>query len=160
MTEQFLAVMTACARMALLVDRRDWAAAEALFAPEVRVDYTSLFGGEARVLAGSELIRSWQGLVPGFTRTQHTIGLPAIEVEGDRATAMAPVIARHAITDPAPEGGDTWLVGGRYEWAFARIGGAWRITALTLADAWQDGNAGLPAIAAARASAGRGDAGG
>lgn len=152
MTEQILAVMAACARMGLLVDRRDWAAAEALFAPEVRVDYTSLFGGEAQVMAGSGLIRSWRGLVPGFTRTQHTIGVPAVVVEGDRAEAMAPVIGHHFITDPAPAGGDTWLVGGRYEWTFARIGESWCITALTLANAWQQGNADLPRLAAERAA--------
>ncbi|MBU8540599.1 nuclear transport factor 2 family protein [Falsiroseomonas tokyonensis] len=145
-------VMAACARMGLLVDLRDWAAAEALFAPEVRLDYTSLFGGAAQAMSAGALIQAWRGLVPGFTRTQHTIGLPAVEVAGEEAWAMAPVLGHHFITDPAPEGGDTWLVGGRYEWRFTRIGGSWRIAALTLANAWQQGNAELPRLAAERAA--------
>ena len=57
-------------------------------------------------MAGGKPIRTRRGLVPGFTRTQDTVGVPEVEMGGDRARHAA----RHrspVVTDPAPEGGDT-----------------------------------------------------
>lgn len=45
-----IAITDACTAMGWWADRRQWEQLEGLFAPEVRVDYTSLNGGEpARV---------------------------------------------------------------------------------------------------------------
>ena len=49
-------VVDVVARMGLLVDRRDWPALEALFAPDVEVDYTSLFGGVPESKPRRELV--------------------------------------------------------------------------------------------------------
>jgi hypothetical protein len=53
-------------------------------------------------------------------------------------------------TTPAPAGGTSWVVGGRYEWGLRREAAGWRITRLTLHGAWQDGNRELPALASRR----------
>ncbi|BCS32902.1 hypothetical protein TBR22_A21260 [Luteitalea sp. TBR-22] len=141
------------ASLALAIDMRRWDDVLDCFAPRVRVDYTSLFGGEAATLTRNDLVAGWQGLVPGFTRTQHTIGSVLVRVDGGGASALAPVIGHHFLTDPSPPDGDCWVVGGRYEWTFTRADGTWRIDAMTLAAAWQQGNAALPQLARERLSA-------
>jgi hypothetical protein len=53
--------------------------------------------------------------------------------------------------EPALKGNDLWLAGGCYEIGFAKGDGAWRITAMTLARAWAEGNQDLPRLAGERA---------
>ncbi|HTC31071.1 MAG TPA: nuclear transport factor 2 family protein [Candidatus Acidoferrum sp.] len=148
-----LDVASTVGALAVHVDARDWDALLALFAPRVRVDYTSLFGGDAQVTQREALIALWRGLLPGFTHTTHVIGVPAIVVAGQTASVRASVVAWHFVREPELAGNDLWLVGGAYEMTLQRIGGVWRITELTLARAWQHGNLELPKVAAARATA-------
>jgi len=137
--------------LAVHVDACHWAELTVLFAPEVRVDYSSLFGGDAQAVTREDLIGGWRKLLPGFTRTCHVIGTPAVVIDGETAQATASVVAWHFVKTPELAGRDTWLVGGCYELRFKRIDAAWRITALTLARAWAEGNLDLPKIAAERA---------
>src|SRR5258708_28377342 len=64
--------------LAVHVDARRWSELLAVFAPEVRVDYVSLFGGEAQSMKREELVGGGRKLLPGFTRTCHIIGTPVI----------------------------------------------------------------------------------
>jgi hypothetical protein len=138
--------------LAVHVDGRHWDDLLALFAPQVRVDYTSLFGGEAQAMSREDLIGGWRKLLPGFTRTCHVIGTPAIWLSGETARAAASVVAWHFVKEPELAGRDCWLVGGCYEMGFERIDGFWRIAGLTLARAWAEGNLDLPGIAGERAA--------
>jgi hypothetical protein len=99
-----------------------------------------------------ELVGGWRKLLPGFTRTCHIIGTPAITLRGETAQANACVVAWHFVKAPELAGRDCWLVCGCYEMSFAKIGGAWRIAGLTLARAWAEGNLDLPRIAGERAA--------
>jgi len=138
--------------LAVHVDGQHWKELLALFAPRVGVDYTSLFGGEAKPMLREDLIGGWQKLLPGFTRTCHVIGTPAITISGDTARASASVVAWHFVKEAELAGRDLWLVGGCYDIAFEKIGGAWHIASLTLARAWAEGNLDLPKIAGERAT--------
>src|SRR5215467_3033029 len=122
--------------LAVHVDGQHWNQLLALFAPQVGVDYTSLFGGEAQAMTREDLIAGWQKLLPGFTRTCHVIGTPAVTISGNTAQASASVVAWHFVKEADLAGRDLWLVGGCYEMAFAKIDGAWHIASLTLARAW------------------------
>src|SRR5262245_4363119 len=88
-------IVDSVARLGLLVDRRDWKALEALFTPEVRVDYTSLFGGSAETKKRSALVGGWAEFLPSFSKTQHLIGVGAVDLDGDSARVVAPVVAWH-----------------------------------------------------------------
>jgi hypothetical protein len=136
--------------LAVHVDGRRWDALLELFAPRVQADWTSLFGGEPQTLAREQLLTNWRQLLPGFTRTTHVIGTPTVAVNGDTAHASASVVAWHVLKDGALEGRDLWLAGGTYEIEFVKRDGAWRITAMTLARAWADGNLELPRLAGER----------
>jgi hypothetical protein len=147
----FIQIMTLLAGFGLNADLRDWDAVRSGFSEKVAVDYSSLNGSPGNTVSSTDLVASWRGLLPGFTRTQHTIGVPRIDVRGDQAVAQAPFVAWHFLeTTPAPAGGTSWVVGGRYEWGLRREAAGWRITRLTLHGAWQDGNRELPALASRR----------
>jgi len=138
--------------LAVHVDARRWDQILELFAPDVAVDYTSLFGGEPQSLTREQLVDGWRRLLPGFTQTTHVIGCPTIVVSGNSAQASASVVAWHFIKDPGLKGNELWLVGGCYEMTFGKMGGAWRIAKLTLARAWAEGNPDLPRLAGERAA--------
>ncbi|HTV49945.1 MAG TPA: nuclear transport factor 2 family protein [Steroidobacteraceae bacterium] len=143
--------------LAVHVDAQRWSALALLFAPAVRVDYSSLFGGEAQSLPREQLLAGWQQLLPGFTHTCHVIGTPHITASGITASsgtarAEASVIATHWISLPSLAGKDRWTVGGCYDFGFRKLEGSWRIDNLTLARAWQDGNPDLPRLARERAA--------
>lgn len=146
-----LEIANLIAALAIHVDALRWDELLLLFAPEVRVDYTSLFGGDAQTLRAEELIGQWQQLLPGFTRTTHVIGTPLIVANGDEARASAPVIAVHLLEDSLGVQ-DQWIAGGCYEFQSRRTNGPWRIASLTLARAWSRGNLELPALARRRVS--------
>jgi hypothetical protein len=147
-------VASVIASLAVNVDARRWDDLLRLFAPQVRVDYVSLFGGEAQSVAREDLIGGWRTLLPGFTHTCHVIGAPVVTVSADTAEAAAPVVAWHFVKDADLAGHDCWQVGGCYEMSLRKIDGSWRIAALTLARAWAKGNLALPKIAADRAGGG------
>ena len=149
---QHYEIANVIASLAVHVDARRWDDLASLFAPEVRIDYTSLFGGEVQVLNRHALMNQWRQLLPGFTRTTHVIGNPVISISDVEAKAIASVIAFHVLNDPALAGNDQWLVGGCYELILKKEDQAWCITSLTLARAWSRGNPELPKLARERAS--------
>lgn len=147
-------IQDAIATMLGAIDRLDWRVVHAAFAPTVAVDYTSLFGGSAETLPVETLIERWRRLLPGFDATQHLIG--PIVVTGDSgpaATAETQVRGYHYMS--GAEGGSVWMAAGRYQFAMERRDGEWRIGAITLHLAYQEGNRGLPETAQARVAAGK-----
>jgi hypothetical protein len=138
------------AAVAIHVDARRWEPLLDLFAPEVLADWTSLFGGEPQTLPRDQLIANWRQLLPGFTRTTHIIGTPLITLMGDVAEAAASVTAWHFLQTPELKENDWWLVGGSYEFSFARDATSWRIDSMSLVRAWSRGNQDLPRLAAER----------
>ncbi len=136
--------------LAVHVDARRWDQILDLFAPQVEVDYTSLFGGERQSLTREQLVDGWRRLLLGFTRTTHVIGSPTVVMNGTTARGSASVVAWHFIKEPALSGKDLWLVGGCYEMTLEKVEGRWRITMLTLARAWAEGNPDLPRLAGER----------
>ena len=121
-------------QMALAADLRDWALCRSCFAHEVFVDYTSLAGGEPATIPSDALIESWQGLLPGFTATQHLIGSHVVHVHGDVAECQAHFQATHIIDD------EQWVLGGHYHFRLQRNGQAWQITAITMSALWSVGD--------------------
>jgi ketosteroid isomerase-like protein len=117
------AVTTVVESVATLADRGDFDALEALYAPEVRLDYSSLAGGEPEVISPQALMTRWAGVLPGFDRTRHDVSGIAVTIDGDRAIATANVVADHWIGDKR------WRVAGRYDYELARDGRDWRIDA-------------------------------
>jgi fermentation-respiration switch protein FrsA (DUF1100 family) len=120
-------VISVVSSIPLAVDLARYDLAEAAFAPEIVIDYTSLWGGEAQTMTPAALMDAWRGIVPGFSATWHELSDVRAEVNGDRATATAFVDGRHWLD------GQLWRPVGNYQWELAKIGGEWKVTRMTFA---------------------------
>lgn len=140
-------IRTLVSSIPLAVDRAAYDLAEAAFAPEIVIDYTSLWGGEPATMTPAELMTAWQGIVPGFDATWHELGPVTVEIEGTSATANASVDGRHWIGD------QLWRPIGNYHWDVSQVEGEWRVTRMVFEMTQELGDRALAAEAMARASA-------
>lgn len=119
-------IRTLVSSIPLAVDRAAYGLAAVAFAPEVVIDYTSLWGGEPATMTPSALMDAWRGIVPGFDATWHELGPVTVVVEGEQASASAVVDARHWIGD------ELWRPIGIYHWDITLIDDQWRVTRMEL----------------------------
>ncbi len=118
--------MQALARYTRGVDERDFASVAALFAPDATIDY-SVEGGA--VLKAGELA-AWLGrAMTIFRMTQHHLGLPVIDVDGNGARTRVPVIATHVQQRKDGSESDAILYG-TYAHTWTRTAAGWRIQTL------------------------------
>jgi len=119
-------IMNALGRYARGVDERDFASVAALFTSDADIDYS--VGGGAVLKAGE--LAAWLGrAMTIFRMTQHHLGLPVIDVDGDTARTRVPVIATHVQQRKDGTENDAILYG-TYTHTWTRTGGAWRIRTL------------------------------
>jgi hypothetical protein len=138
-------VIAVVSSIPLAVDLGRYDLAEAAFAPEIVIDYTSLWGGEPQTTTPAALMDAWRGLVPGFDATRHELSGVEARIEGERATATALVDGRHWI------GAALWRPIGAYRWTLQKQDGLWKVTAMTFALTQEIGDRSLVAAAAERA---------
>jgi hypothetical protein len=141
-----LAVIETCTRMAWHADAREWEALRDVFADEVRVDYTSLQGGEPATVSRDELIASWAGLLGKLQATQHLLTNHLVTVTGDTAVCTAAFQATHLLANP--HGDPIWTLGGSYRFELVRNRPGWRIGAVTMTATWAGGNQQIMFLAA------------
>jgi ketosteroid isomerase-like protein len=120
------AILHALACYARGVDERDFASVAALFTADARIDYS--VGGGA-ILTSGELAAWLARSLTIFRMTQHHLGLPVIDVDGDAARTRVPVIATHV--QQRKDGSESSAVlYGTYTHTWARTGAGWRIRTL------------------------------
>jgi hypothetical protein len=147
-------IESAITRMLFSIDRLDWRGVRAEFTDDVKIDYTSLFGGSPEQLKADVLLARWQGLVPGFDATQHLTGpIVVTERNGQRATAETHVRGYHYIKG---EPGDVWMVAGHYVMQVERTSAGWKISGIQLDVYREEGNRNLVSLAMERAKQGGG----
>ena len=120
------------------IDDRDWAGLSPILADTIQFDFTSLWGGEAETVTGTDLVARWRDLSERLDATQHLITGVLGELDGDTATASASLMAVHRRANAT--GGSSWTVGGRYRFGLRRAARRWVIDGLSLRVAWVDGN--------------------
>lgn len=126
-------------------DARNWDRVSAAMAAQVRLDYTSLAGGEPVTLSPEQITSAWAQVLPGFSSTHHQIGNFDISIDGNTASAHFHGLALHYL--PHPEG-DYWLAGGTYDLTLSKTSGHWLVEGMTFNLREQSGNLNLPAAAA------------
>jgi hypothetical protein len=141
-----LAVIEVCTRMAWHTDQREWDLLPEIFADQVRLDYTSLNGGEPADLTPDQIVAAWSGVLGGFEATQHLITNHLVTLSGETAVCTAAFQATHRLANPF--GGPLWTLGGTYRFDLRRTDGIWRITGVVMTATWADGNKDLLALAA------------
>jgi SnoaL-like domain len=141
------------------IDDLDWIAAREALAPNVDIDYTSLWGGQPDRLDAQTLLSTWGDLLPGFDATQHLLGpILATPTSHHALRCAAAVRGYHVIRTPAPDEAPagTWMVAGRYTIDLTLDHGAWRVRAITLHVAYEDGDRTLVDVARGRVATGAG----
>ena len=135
------------------VDTLDWDVVRSSFAERVDVDYTELWGGEPATVSIDDLVADWTELATGFDATQHLTGPIVVTYEdGERLDCATTVRAYHHAIEDA--GASTWLVVGRYDIRLERESrGHWRIRAVTLHLAYEEGDRRLVDLARKRSRA-------
>lgn len=139
----YVAVSRTVAKLGLMVDHREWDDLVDIFAPEVTVDYTSLWGGNVVIQSGSDLVEGWRNFLPNtFHSTVHLIGNPDICFSPENpnvATVHAPVTAWHNYSEGVQQESEQWVVSGHYQILLENHRSYWRITKLVLETRWQKG---------------------
>jgi len=136
-------------RMLHAIDAKDWEEVRRAFAPQVDMDYSSLFGDPPARVSGEDQVAGWRAFADAFTATQHVTGPILVTARTSAAaTAETHIRAYHQIKGAS--GGDIWMVAGHYEVGLARSNDEWKISAITLRVLYQEGNMHIPEIARGR----------
>ena len=119
------AIKTIVESVAVLADGGNFESLEKLYADEIRVDYTSLAGGEPELKSPQALMTEWAGVLPGFDRIRHHVSNIEVSIAGAAATATADVVADHYVA------GLYWQAAGDYRYELIDNGDGWLISAAT-----------------------------
>jgi hypothetical protein len=148
------AAIQAVTSIFVAADSRDWAGLRSRLADRVRLDWTSLNGGEPAELTGAEVTEAWRTLLSAFDVTHHQLGSFLVdEIDAQQARLRFYGTATHVLAVPGQEG--RWVLGARYDAALQHADDGWRATDLTLTAVWGAGNQNLLTVAAARVGAAR-----
>lgn len=115
------------ARYCHALDRQDWPAFRALFAPDAKMDFAA-FGGPVGTVADVEAhLRPVLGSIKG---SEHIATTVIIDLDGDRAQARsAAIVPMTRLLDDGSE--HTAFIGLWYEDELTRTAEGWRISART-----------------------------
>lgn len=120
------------------IDTQNWSELTALFTDRVDVDYSD-FGIPPKIMTKEEFVNLIRNtLTRKGVKTQHYISNFNISIEGDRATNIAYVYARHYLS--TERGGNAFDVNGYYTEKLVRTQSSWQITAIKLSVRWTEGN--------------------
>ena len=133
----------------IYTDERDWKRVKDAFTEEVFHDYSSL-GFEAATLSRDVMVEGWQGFLPGFEATQHSISNHVVQVNEDEATCFSHGTALHYL--PNDSGSNVWRVVGRYRHHLVRTQGGWKASQRIFTLKFVDGNEELLELAQERAA--------
>jgi SnoaL-like domain len=136
--EDSLAVRDTVSRYGRFIDDRDWTGLASILADTIKLDFTSLWGGEPEEMTGADLVTRWRDMSERLDTTQHLITGILPTIDGATATAVANLVAVHKCVNAT--GGALWTVGGTYRFGLRRTAQQWVIEGLSLRVAWVDGN--------------------
>jgi hypothetical protein len=136
--EDRAAIIETCTKMAWAIDERRWDDLGILFADQLRIDYTDIFGGEASVITPADMVRTSQMLLGNLDATQHLVASHVVEGSGDTASCRSMVQASHL--KPNRTGEPMWTVGAQYHMDLLRTAGGWRISGIRVVMKWATGN--------------------
>lgn len=135
-------------------DERNWDRVAACFADPLQLDYTSMNGGEPARMSPQQVIESWQGVLPGFEATQHSISNFRVNVVGDNATINCYGTAVHYLPNESGSE-DTWTVVGTYDFHAVRSDDTWKVDDMRFNFKFMEGNEQLPQLARQQVAASR-----
>lgn len=117
------------------IDTRDFEGLRQIFTPDARIAY-NVVGGAA--LAFPAMLEFLRGALPMFKLTQHAMGAPVIDLDGDEARAITYLSAAHV--QVKLDGEEVYILQhGAYYDRLARTRDGWRIAERRLENMWTQG---------------------
>ncbi len=141
-------IINACLGIFIYTDAHRWERIEAIFAPQVLLDYSSMSGEPAARMSPGQITAAWKQVLPGFEQTHHQIGNIVVTERETDADLFCYGTATHYIAEQA--NGNVWTVVGTYTFHLAKTRSDWHVDRMTFTLKYQDGNLNLPKQAAER----------
>jgi hypothetical protein len=135
-----LELMRIPAEIEIAVDRKDWTTARAFFADQVRVDFTSLVGGQPATIPSDALMQGWSSNLKGDKESLHIRGHALVTINGDRATVHSNGYAWNRKPGATDGSGDLWEVWGAYTHEMTRTAQGWKVTGFTFVKTHERGS--------------------
>lgn len=129
-----------CYRYALVLDSRDWSSLSTVFTADAEAYYLDM----APCIGYRAIEDTCSSALGVLDRSQHLIGNVTVALDGDEADCQCYLQAQHVKN--GTEGGDNFIIAGRYLDRFVRTEDGWRIKRRSLEGMWTDGN---PAVVGA-----------
>jgi hypothetical protein len=120
------------------LDQREWELFRTCFADPVHADFTSAGTPAARTFPLDTWVRVAQKTVGLFAMTQHWNSNVTITVDGDKATAVVYLRARHLNLSDASNN-KFWDIGGYYTDHLVRTPDGWKIASIKFTRTWTEG---------------------
>lgn len=115
------------------LDSKDLDLLDTVFLPDATAELRSA------PLEGRDAIRARiRAAATALDATQHTVTNHMVTIDGDRATSRCYLHSQHV--REGTEGGDLYVIAGRYEDELVRTPDGWRIAFRRLVGVWTDGN--------------------
>jgi hypothetical protein len=153
--EDRIAISDCVVTYAWSIDTADWERFATCFTDPVHIDFSEA-GMPAADLPRQDFVAFAAAGLGGFDALQHLSPNHLIAFDDgdpDRAVCRSAMVAQHHLA--GAEGGDTFVMRGAYVNHMRRSPDGWRIERLVQHLSWNEGNAALPALAAARREAPR-----
>ena len=125
-------------RYATGVDTRDWPLFRSCFTDEIEIESSSAVGSPPQRIKADDWVERVRRTIDGMKATQHMITNQVIMLNGDEATCVAYVQARHHL--PNETSGSDQVMYGYYTNRFVRTADGWKIRARKLTVLWNEGN--------------------
>jgi hypothetical protein len=122
------------------IDRRDWTMYRSIFADHIDVDFFTWAGIRQRYEADA-WVAAVKDTLACFDSTQHTMSNLAISLNGDEATVVAAMTARHNLVIDGRR--EFQILGGYYTDRMVRQPNGWKIAGCALMITWEEGDRAL-----------------
>lgn len=129
-----------CYRYGVYLDSREWDRLSEVFTDDAIAEYLDMPRCDGR----QAIQDTCSDALGSFTASQHLIGNVLVTLNGDEAESVCYLQAQHVRA--GTEGGDNFIIAGRYLDKLVRTADGWRINHRRLVGMWTDGN---PAVVGA-----------
>ena len=112
------------------IDGKDYTAIADCFAP----DATVVYAGYSEDLTGhAAIVEHMRLALDPLDATQHLFANFIIDIDGDAARMTCDILAQHLC------GGESYLVGGKYDVRLTKLGGSWKFARISARTVWSSG---------------------